>query len=277
MVPLLAEATDYMAIWQLPILLVLGGVWIFLGGYLLRRSLGGHVGRRESALNRCLLISFLAGLGGAFSGGVAIVLAWQVATSLKIQTIWLAPPAAAVAFCLVSFLTVFASFKLSVGGLGKVWLKSFGPPLVMMVIVAIPTMWVAETNRQNELARMKSSHCLKSIYEGIDQRYQVARSPATLTELVESNVIESQYLQAHKHRSRKVGFFYHPGTRVPKEEPSKQLMICDWVDNLDGKNRTVVYANGTIEVLGEAQFQKVLSLAENKAFAAALKEAEAKL
>lgn len=277
MVPLLAEATDYMAIWQLPILLVLGGVWIFLGGYLLRRNLGGQVGRRESALNRCLLISFLAGLGGAFSGGVAIVLAWQVAKNINVLTIWLALPAAAVAFCLVSFLTVFASFKLPAGGLGKVWLKSFGPPLVVMVIVAIPTVWVAEANRQNELARVKSFNYLRHIYAGIDQRYQVARPPATLTELVESKVIEPECIQAHKHRSRKVGFFYHPGTRVPKEEPSKKLLVCDWVDNLDGKNRTVVYANGTIEVLGEAQFQKVLSLAENKAFAAALKEAEAKL
>lgn len=277
MVPILAEASDYMALWQLPLLVVLGGVWIFLGGYLLRRNVRDHVGRRESTLNRCLLISFLAGLGGAFGGGVAIVLAWQVATNVGVQTIWVATPTAAVFFCLVSFLTVWASFQLPAGGVGKAWLKSFGPPLLVMVIVAIPTLWVAETTRQNELARTKSFHCLKVIYEGIDHRYLAARPPATLAELVESRVIGPQYIQAHKHPSRKAGFFYHPGTRVAKEEPTKQLMMCDWVDNLNGKDRTVVYVNGTIEVLGDAQFQKILSLAENKVFAIALKDAEAKL
>lgn len=277
MVPLLAEATDYMAIWQLPIVAVLGGVWVVLGGYLLRRNVQANIGRREAALNRCLLIAFLAGLGGLFSAGVAVVLAMQIAQSISVKALWLASPAAAVAFCLVSFLTVLASFKLPAGSVGKAWLKSFGPPLLLMVIAMIPTVWVTETNRQNDLSRMKSFNCLQYIYAGIANRYQAAKPPATLEELLTSNVIEPQYLQAHRHRSRKIGFFYRPVKRVPADELTKKLMLCDWVDNLNGESRTVVYANGKTELLDKAQFQKILSLDENKAFAADLKKAESKL
>jgi hypothetical protein len=276
-VPLLAKAADYMAIWQLPIVAVLGGVWVFLGGYLLRRNLQASVGRREAASNRCLLIAFLAGLGGVFSAGVVVVLAMQVAKSINVQTIWLASPAAAVAFCLVSFLTVLASFKLPVVDVGKAWLKSFGPPLLLIAVAMIPTVWVAETNRQDELSRMKSFNCLQYIYAGIANRYIAAKPPATLEELLTSNIIEPKYLQSHRHRSRKIGFFYHPVTRVPANEPTRKLMLCDWVDNLNGRSRTVVYANGKTELLDNAQFQKILNLDENKAFAADLKEAESKL
>lgn len=276
MVPLLAAASGYVAIWQVPIVVVLGGVWVFLGGYLLRRNVRDHVGRREAALNRCRVISLLAGLGGAFGGGVAVMLAWQVATKVDVQTIWLATPAAAVLFCLISFLTVLASFQLPARGIGKAWLKSFGPPLAVMVITAIPIMWVAQTARQNELARIQSANCLQSISKVLS-RYRGVQPPEALAELVEGNVIPPRFLKARRHPSRKIGYFYHPATLVPNGVPTKKLLVCDWVDNLDGKARTVVYANGDWAVLGEAEFQEALSLAENSAFAAALKEAEAKL
>ncbi len=277
MVPLLAEATDYMASWQLPIVAVLGGVWVFLGGYLLRRNVQADVGRRESAKNRCIIIAFLAGLGGIFSAGVAVVLAWQVATNINVQTIWLASPAAAVAFCLVSFLTVLASFKLPAGSVGKKWLKSFGPPLLVTVVAMLPTVWVAETNRQNKLSRVKSFNCLQHIYSGIANRYQAAKPPATLEELGTGNIVEPKFLRAHRHPSRKAGFFYRPVKIVPTDQQTKTLMLCDWVDNLNGKSRTVVYANGKVELLSQTQFLAILALDENKAFAADLKEAESKL
>ena len=206
MVPLLAEATDYMAIWQLPIVALLGGVWVFLGGYLLRRNVQAGVGRREAAKNRCLLIAFLAGLGGIFSAGVAVVMAWQIAISINVKTIWLASPAAAAAFCLVSFLTVLASFKLPAGAVGKAWVKSFGPPLLVIVVAMIPTVWIAETNRQNELSRAKSFNRLQHIYAGIANRYQAAKPPATLEELVTGNVLENKYVKSHRHGSRTVSY-----------------------------------------------------------------------
>ena len=208
---------------------------------------------------------------------MAVVLAWQVATNINVLTIWLASPAAAVVFCLVSFLTVFASFKLPAGNVGKTWLKSFGPPLLVTMVAMVPTVWIAETNRQNELSRMKSFNCLQHIYGGIAQRYLAAKPPATLEELVTSTIMDPKFLQAHRHHSRKVGFFYHAVPRMPNDQSTKKLMLCDWVDNLNGKSRTVVYANGKIELLGKAQFQKILSLDENKAFATDLKEAESKL
>jgi len=147
----------------------------------------------------------------------------------------------------------------------------------VMVIVAVPSTWVTYTSRQNELARIQSVSCLQYIYEGIAQGYLIVRPPETLIELVEGNVIAPQHLLARKHPSREVGYFYHPAWRVPTDQATRKLLVCDWVDNLDGKTRTVLYANGKVEVHGDAEFQKVLNLAENKAFAAALKEAEAKL
>jgi len=266
-----------MATWQLPILLAMGVVWIVLGGYLLRRNLRQRVARREGVLNRCLVISLLAGMGGGLGGVAAGLIGAVIAKELVIKAIWLTLPTAAAAFCGLSFLTLFASFHLSVRASGEAWLKSFGPPLILMAAVAIPGVWVANARRQNELAQIQSVNCLQSIYAGIAQRYLSDRPPAKLSELVEGNVIAPQYLRARKHPRREVGYFYHPNSLVLENQPTRKLLVCDWADNLDGTTRTVVYANGKIEVLGEYRFQETVNLAENKAFAAALKEAEAKL
>ncbi len=273
----LAASSDYLATWQLPIMVVLGGVWIFLGGYLLRRNVKDQVGRREAAANRCFLIALLTGLAGAFTGGVMVALAMAVARLLDVRTVLVAMPSALVVFGAASLLTVWASFKLPMGAVVGKWVKSFGPPLAVMVIVMIPSAWIAEINWHNRLARTKSSNCLRQIHESIERSYPAATPPASLNEMVTAGIFPKKYLQAHRHRSREVGYFYQLTKKVAADEETSKLMMCDWVDNLDGNDRTVVYANGKIEVVGDAKFQELLALTENKAFAEALKKAESEL
>lgn len=275
--PLLAEAGDFLSIWQLPIILALAGVWIVWGGYLMRRAVRAIVPRRESGFNRCVVIALLAGLGGAISGAIAVALAWQVAQSLIIQSIWLAVPVAAVVFCLVSFLTVFASFQLPAGGLGKVWLKSFGPPLLVAAITAAPTVWVAYGAHESKLANYRSIGTLQYIHNAITGRYVPARPPASLEELVKQNIVPPERLAAYRHPSRQIGYFYMPATLVRIGEPTKKLLACDWADNQSGDDRAVLYVNGYVEIAGSGKFQELLARDENKAFAEALKEAENKL
>jgi len=278
-VPLLAEIGDFLSIWQLPIVLVLAGVWIIWGGYLMRRAVRAHVGRREAELNRCLLIALLAGLGGAICSliPIGIAMAWRLAETLGIQTIWVALPAATVVFFLVNFLTVFASFQLSAGSLGKIWLKSFGPPLVVAVVTLVPTIWVANTAHQTKVANNKSIGALQFIDNAIRVRYAPARPPASLEELIKQNVVPPTSFRAYRHPSREIGYFYMPATMQPISEPTSRLLACDWADNQSGNLRAVLYVNGVVDMAGAGKFQELLARSENKAFAAALKEAEKKL
>jgi len=278
-VPLLAEIGDFLSIWQLPIVLVLAGVWIIWGGYLMRRAVRAHVGRREAELNRCLLIALLAGLGGAICSliPIGIAMAWRLAETLGIQTIWVALPAATVVFFLVNFLTVFASFQLPAGSLGKIWLKSFGPPLVVAVVTLVPTIWVANTAHQTKVANNKSIGALQFIDNAIRVRYAPARPPASLEELIKQNVVPPTSFRAYRRPSREIGYFYMPATMQPISEPTSRLLACDWADNQSGNLRAVLYVNGVVDMAGAGKFQELLARSENKAFAAALKEAEKKL
>jgi hypothetical protein len=263
-----------LAIWQLPVILVLAGVWVVWGGYLMRRAVRDHVGRREAELNRCVVIALLAGLGGAISGAIAIALAWQVAQALTVQTVWLALPAAGMVFCLVSFLTVFASFQLPGGSLGKVWLKSFGPPLLVAAVAAVPTIWVACLNHEDKLANNRSIIGLQLIYKEIGARYAPARPPASIEDLTKQNVVLPR---AYRHPSRPIGFFYMPSPMLRITEPTSRLLACDWADNQAGSVRAVLYVNGAVGMADPGKFQDLLAREENKAFATALKEAEKKL
>jgi hypothetical protein len=275
-VPILAEVGDFLSIWQLPVILVLAGVWIIWGGYLMRRAVRDHVGRREAELNRCVVIALLAGLGGAVSAFLVfgIERVWRLGERLEIQALWLVLPAAAVVFCLVSFLTVFASFQLPGGSLGKVWLKSFGPPLLVAAVAAVPTVWVANGAHQNILAKNRSVTGLQLIYKEIAARYAPARPPASIEDLTKQNVVPPR---AYRHPSRSIGFFYMPAPMQPISEPTSRLLACDWADNQSGNLRAVLYVNGVVDMAGAGKFQELLARDENKAFAAALKEAEKKL
>jgi len=277
-VPLLAEIGDFLSIWQLPVVLVLAVVWIIWGGYLMRRAVRAHVGRREAELNRCLLISLLAGLGGAICAliPVLIALAWRLADTFEFSKLWLALPVAAV-FFLVNFLTVFASFQLPAGSLVKIWLKSFGPPLVVAVVALVPTIWFANTAHQTKVANNKSIGALQFIDNAIRVRYAPARPPASLEELIKQNVVPPTSLRAYRHPSREIGYFYAPATLVRIGEPTQKLLACDWADNQSGDARAALYINGYVEVVSPGKFQELLARSENKAFAAALKEAEKKL
>ena len=276
--PLLAEIGDFLSIWQLPVVLVLAVAWIIWGGYLMRRAVRAHVGRREAELNRCLLISLLAGLGGAICAliPVLIALAWRLADTFEFSKLWLALPVAAV-FFLVNFLTVFASFQLPAGSLVKIWLKSFGPPLVVAVVALVPTIWFANTAHQTKVANNKSIGALQFIDNAIRVRYAPARPPASLEELIKQNVVPPTSLRAYRHPSREIGYFYAPATLVRIGEPTQKLLACDWADNQSGDARAALYINGYVEVVSPGKFQELLARSENKAFAAALKEAEKKL
>ena len=190
-----------------------------------------------------------------------------------IQTIWLALPTAAVVFCLVSFLTVFASFQLPAGNLAKVWLRSFGPPLLVAVVASVPTIWVANTGHQNMLANNRSIANLQVIYQEIAAGYAPARPPASLKELMKQNVVLPR---AYRHPSREIGYFYMPATLVRIGEPTKRVLACDWADNQSGSVRAVLYVNGVVDIAGPKKFQELLARNENEAFVTALKEAEKK-
>ena len=103
------------------------------------------------------------------------------------------------------------------------------------------------------------------------------RPPASLEELIKQNVVPPTRIGAYRHPSRQIGYFYMPATLERIGEPTRKVLACDWADNQSGNARAVLYINDVVEILSEAKFQELLARSENKAFAAALKEAEKKL
>jgi len=97
--------------------------------------------------------------------------------------------------------------------------------------------------------------------------------PAGLEDLMKQNV---ELPRAYRHPSRQIAFFYMPSP-LQEGEPTSKLLACDWVDNQTGNVRVVLYVNRVIDMTGVGKFQELLAREENKAFAAALKEAEKKL
>jgi hypothetical protein len=148
---------------------------------------------------------------------------------------------------------------------------------MVAVVALVPTIWGANTALQTKVANNKSIGALHFIDDAIRVRYAPDRPPASLEELIKQNVVPPTSFRAYRHPSREIGYFYMPATLVRIGEPTQKLLACDWPDNQSDNARAALYVNGYVEVVSPGKFQELLARSENKAFAAALKEAEKKL
>lgn len=274
---LLAEAGDWISVWQVPVVALLIGGWVFYGGRVLQKQVAGVASRKEASSGRCRTAAVMSCLAGIFCAGIGIVMGKLLGESLGIRWFYLGLPLGILAFLGVSFLTIYASFHLPVGPLSTMWLKAFVPVLIVTVIAAIPSFWISYNNNQRVISLGESQRDLFAIYKELASPTMRRYPPESLEKLLEQERFEARSVRARRNPDRKIGYFYLPATVIAIGEPTTRLLACDWADNQASGERAILYVNGQVDVADPQEFQELLKDPNNVAFAEALTTAEKKL
>ena len=277
MVFVLAEAKDWLSIWQLPVVLILVGVWILLGGRFLWKQVASQASRKEAGQDRCRIVALLCGIIGVFCAGIAIVLGKMLGDAMSVRWFWVSLPLGALAFIGASFLTVFASFQIPAGKLVRVWVKSFGPVLIIATIAMAPTFWISYSANQKIIDQAESCRDFYDIFRALSSRRYQSYAPKSLAELKDLKGFKDGSLRSRRHPGREIGYFYFSSPLAEMDEKTTRLLACDWLDNQAGGVRVVLFANGQIKKVTEQRFKSLLREEDNMVFASALAEAEKKL
>ena len=249
-------------------------VWVLLGGWLLRRSVRDHVPRRKAAPARCFGISLLSGLAGFVAGMAIYVLVEALAKAAGADGKWYGMPFGAAAFLGGSYVVLYASFTLPSGAVLRHWLRSFGPPALLLAASG-PAWGYSYVQGQRRLDRHHSLYHLRCVFDGVIQYYRARRRfPERLQTLVDDRVIAPEHLHCRKPTGRDVDYFYRAPGPVPPERWGKCLLACDFLANHGGRGRAVLFADGETQWREPDEFDELLTLAENRGFADALRQAE---
>lgn len=276
---MLAAINDYLFLWQLPVGLVLLLAWAGGGGYLLHRAVRADLARRKGSLGRCLVVSFLAVAAGVAAGGIILLLVASIGKRIGGGLRWPAVALGMASFLAIQFVVLCASFELPVKRLLRTWLAAYAPAAVLTVVAVVPAGWYAHKARQADAAQQHSLQALRHIHQGIRYQYvaQLREAPPTLQQLVDDTVIEQRALQCRDNKGRPVDYFYLPAPLPRASEDSRRILACDFIDNHDGRGRAVLFTDGSAEWCPGEELPAVFDLPENRAFAAALRKAEAGL
>ncbi len=163
------------------------------------------------------------------------------------------------------------------GGLGILIGQAIG---AVLVTILVPVVMVAMGDSQKTVCQNNVSVIGRSI-----EMYRVNHDkyPADLAELVSEGLISENSLRcpgASKEALRSLplkdgreitsGYFYLP---PPRDADPGTMVLCDYRGNHTDW-RTVLYLDGTVQLLEEGTFRSQLALPKNAAFADALREAD---
>ncbi len=271
---MLAGIGNYLHLWQLPFIFVFFAGSVFGSGYLVHRVLRKQGFSRRLKLGRSILATFLAGLSGAFGGGVAFITVGVFLADIPGAVV------GAVAAILVTggvaYLVLYTMFNISAKKVLFAWLPAFGFTLLLGSAVAVACSVPAYFIRQKELRRNDSVINLMYIHKGYRSYMgKYRQAPKDLKELVDKKLLEASSLRSPVNTGREIGYFYLK--TLPKADLELQeILACDYGDNDDGTGRAVVLVRGDCTWCPEAEFQLLLKREENAAFAKALRAAEEK-
>jgi len=271
----IAQAAAYFRWWHLIVLAAIVSGWLFGGAYLLERAARQRAPRRKATRGRCVLITVIAAACTGVTWLAAMMvftLLWEFhgkAAYIAIGLISVVPA------LVISYVVLLAGFEFSAKEALRAWLASFGPPAALTVVLGVPTGWITYDLHLTRLARAHSTIRLQELYRAVAQ-YGVGMPPASLERVIRDHTFPPDYLRCRAKTDRQIAYFYLPAPLKPPNSESKRLLACDYVENLDGDGRVVLFTNGQAEWFDSESFQRLVSLKENTIFGAALAEAEAK-
>ena len=271
---MLAGIRDYLYPWQIPLILLLISGCIFGGGYLFFLLLKRLHPEKGVKIGQAIGMVVLAGAGGFVATLVGYFLVDTISAALRTSAIM----AGLVAFIIVSYLIFYSMLNLS----AKETLRVSGPAIAAVVVFTmvvgaaggIPAYRKTQFKHNSQVSVQKLS---KQINTGvIHYEARMGQPPPTLEALVQDD-ISPQDLICPINPRRKIGYFYMPS---PSRSRRRQGMVnriraCEFkVPNCD--DRAVLMCDGIARRYEEVDFQELLRLPENIAFAKALSEVERK-
>lgn len=278
---MLANVSDYLAVWQLPVMAIVLFGWLVGGGYLFQLTLSKATENRRFKFAKGVQVSLLAGMAGGLSAFIMYLVGNNLIHSggggipISIPGVILA----VIALLGMSVLTVWAMFPLSLSQTARAAILPIGGVFLLIVLagvgVGIPTYYTRQANIQQAQNINATIEQFDRIYRAMIRKGR-DQPPASLKELVDLEYIEPETLISPTN-PQGPGFFYHqPEVIEPPSADSQKVLMCDYRQNFSGMGRTVLYHNSVIHFLPETTFQGLMMEPVNREFAKALQQAESK-
>lgn len=279
---MLAAASDYIQLWQVPIIMLFVFGWLVGGGFAFHHYLSKYT-ERKVKLGKGILVSFLAGLTGVILGFLAYKVGQLLLPPPKdldaIPISWLGLLLALVFYLLSSYLVVYAMFSLHAGEIFSASVPAIGGVVLLAAVLFIPTGYFAnrqvKEKRQQEKMQALTQQNMINIFSGLRRRPNDL--PTRLEELLKLEGFDAAYLKSPANDTREIAFFYHRpknGLLRAEEGEEDKILLCDYKGNLQGGVRAVMFMNGKTVILLEEIFQGILNKPINEDFAKALRVAE---
>lgn len=251
-------------------------VWVYVGGLLLLKSVKKRDYPKRITLSRCILILLFAGAGGSIGGIVFFFLIKNVGVYMDANLKILGGLVGAVVMIIVAFFVIYAMLELSFTKSLKAALVPLGVQVILLGIVGPACLIPAYYMRKADVKQDRCREQLAMIGQALATYQRNYERPAlTFKDLVEKNVLPANRLKCPAVKDKEIGYFYYPARIIKRQDASKQLLVCDFRGNHPAGRNTLT-VNNLFRWYDEDDFEVVLSLPENKEFAAALRAAESK-
>lgn len=275
---------NYIFIWQLPLILAMMLGWVVLGGYLLANSefkrakqeaveaeKEGIVRRRpKRRTGHGVMVAFLAGFGGAVLGGAFYMLIGAMGVSDdSVTALAVAGTVGFVAFLIGAFLVIYAMHNVSMGETLKLSGPFFLVNLVLIVGIGAAIAVPAYGMGRAALARGNCATNLRILFDGLRQYNSLyTQPPQTLQQLVDTEQVNPPHVESPT-TDPPTRYVYAPAKPVEPGTPTEEILALGPVSD-DGRN--VLFVNGDVRWLSQAELAPLLAKSENADIAQALQE-----
>jgi len=278
---MLASAREYLHIWQLPIFLVFAAGWIFGGGWLLHRAFRKCGYEKRLSVRKCFVCSLLAGGAGGASAMIVFFLFRAIGTAAHVKLTAVGVILAAAVMAVIAVLVLYAMFEMPMRRMVATAAVPVAAVMVLAAALAAAAGLPAYRIRKRQIQRGRQISLSLRNLARINQAIRLYQSafrtpPDSLTRLVEKGYIDADVLRPPGSDDQSTRYFYLPAPPMPAGQETRKIQACTSVLTGGGVPRVVLLANGNCSVYDEQNFQLLLDLPENAAFAAGLRAAEGK-
>jgi vacuolar-type H+-ATPase subunit I/STV1 len=264
-----ADIDSYLHVWQWVPVGVFVVAWLLVGGWLFRRELlkVSDVPQRRVKFGRGLLASFTTGLAAIFVGLLIGLLFYRMGLRFEMPALDYVGAVAGVVMALV------AAYVIGYVVLGFSAKQTFHvvwrPVVAVFAMAAIVTAACAPATISQTKADEGRKACGRNMTAIAYSLRRTRETPRNLQALVSGRQLHDEQIRCP---ASKKEYFYMPVKRTGKLDKmldkmlNKTLVVCDLAENHPG-GRLVIFANWSCEWKTDSEFDELLKLPVNEAFA----------
>lgn len=274
----IADIDSYLYVWQWAPLSVFVAAWLLGGGWLFRRELRkvSELPRRRVKFGRGLLAAFTTGLAGMVVGLLVGVLFYQMGKRFQLPALGYAGIAVG---AIMSLVAAYATSYMVLGlSARRTFAVAWRPIVAVFVLAAIVAAACAPTAISQTRAQEAKYECARNILAIAHAFQQSFKAPKDLQDLVAGKYLRDAQIYCPASKKK---YFYMPIHRTDTldnmidKRLDKMLMVCDLAGNHLG-GRHVIFASLFCSWKTDSEFDDLLKLPVNEAFAKELQKVESK-